>query len=468
MGTRIAIVGNGVIGLSLAYALSRRTNPPDIEVYGRPDLAADYAGSAAAPAMINVVGEVTASIETSWAAKHMLDIGLAAQAAWPEFVARLNGDAGEAGGEPVQLHSGTYIISRPGKQDEASNLSAIRKTLVAEGIPHECVKPNEIAGTAIAAPERFESGIFVPSESFVDADSLLTSLRACLNKSRNVAFRPLRVHSIEPNKRQITDERGDAHETDAVILANSCGFNDLVGSIGLAGVPHMLPIFGVGMRLSRPCAKPICVRTPVYGASCGDYAVHFPGHVYVGASALANTHRVEITSHLQRSLEFFNPVQNLNGVSLVGGIRAMSQDTYPVIGKLCDGVWAASGFFKSGVTLAPYVAELLMREVMGEAVSSTNKFKPVRVIEQRPPAFADLVRTILHEIEESATSAGSRASIRKYRWLVRLLLIREVKRVVRGLRPAVYYNSDIVQKCLYDEAVLDDLNRYDRDLDSVQ
>jgi glycine oxidase len=461
---RIAIVGDGIIGLSLAYRLANSPARPQIVVFGPEDIAEHYAGSWAAPAMVNVFGEVTTKHESSWAARHMLDIGIKAMQMWPEFLDRLNRELTGLGEVPLDLHRGTYLVARPGRAKEKANLGAVRKALNKHGYPFENLKLDGRPEGPIIRPERFEDGIFVPDEMFVDARRVWAGLRTCLAAKPNVQFRAAQIEGIEPGALTLRDESGGTTEADAVVLANSFGFNRIADGLGLTGaVPYLVRVFGVGLRTAgnaRGAGGAAVVRTPVYGASCGDYAVHFPDFTYVGASALTNTDRVEMTTQVQRSLDFYDPHTNLNGLTLTGGVRAMAQDTYPLIGKLQDGIWAAAGFFKSGVTLAPYVAELLARELVGEPQPHTNLFSPYRRVDEALPSNSELTETIWDEIESSASSSGARAQLQRYGWLVEPVVRWRVAWIARRFRKGIYYNSDLVQLCAYDRSMIDRLNVY--------
>ena len=134
--------------------------------------------------------------------------------------------------------------------------------------------------------------------------------------------------------------------------------------------------------------RPAVVRTPVYGSSCGDYAVHFPGFTYVGASALTNTHRVEITTQVQRSLDFHDPEANLNGLTLTGGIRAMAQDTYPLIGRLADGVSRAQAEAEIPVLYARWEQQF------------PKMHKPPEKSFVLPPDFREPIRSVLFFVGE--------------------------------------------------------------------
>lgn len=460
MPQRVAIVGAGAVGRSLAWRLARSEPAPHIVLYGPRDLPHAYAGSTAAPAMINVLGEITSRIGTSWAARHMLAIGEQAMRLWPEYRARLNAEIADTGLPRVDLHAGTYVLRRPEAEDEAHNLAALRETLAARGRRFEELDLSRPLRHDIVRPERFAEGIFLPDEMFLNAGKLIDGLGAAVGRRDHVVFRDVEVAQIDGARRALVDAEGNEDRFDAIVLANSFGFSRLADQLGVGGVPLMIPVYGVGMTLPFREGHPYAVRTPTYGSSCGDYAVHYPNHLYVGASAIAHSHRVEITPHLQRALDFFDPDANLNDVSLTGGIRAMSQDTYPVLGQLVPGVHAAAGFYKSGVTLAPYAAELLARAILGEEPLGENLFHPFRNTGEKPPSAGELTDTMVGEVEASGTSSGNRAAIRRFRWLIRPFIRFKAGRTAGRLDDGVYYNSDIIQACIHDPSMIARLNAH--------
>jgi len=464
MPRSIAIVGRGITGLSIAFEIARQSHDTKVVVYGAPQPAGDADGTWAAPAMVNVFAEVTARTRQSPAGRHLLDIGVTASRMWPEFAARINEGLEGLGVSPIDVFEGTYVLARPGKADERRNLQAVREALADYGLDYEEVACTPRNGTApndnrMLRSGAFDEGIHIPFEKFVEAEQVLAALEAVLAARSNVTLRGHRVVALEDGGKTVVDDAGDRLKAEAVVLANGCGFNELAAPLGIEGLPYLLPVYGVGMTLPIRSETPVVVRTPVYGGSCGDYAIYFPNHVYVGASALANSDKVEITTHLQRNLEFFDQDAPITGLSLKGGTRAMSQDTYPLIGQFAEGVWAATGLFRSGITFAPYVADLIAKEVTGAVHDYDNLFLPRRHFDQDAPPMSDLVATIVREISDSATSSGSRRAYERYRWLVKMLVYRNVWSISRKFPKGFYLNSDIVQACHANADTISILNR---------
>jgi glycine/D-amino acid oxidase-like deaminating enzyme len=126
---RIAIVGDGAIGLALAWRLAQSPARPEVKVFGPNAIGEHYAGSWAAPAMVNVFGEVTTKLDRSWAARHMLNIGVASMELWPEALARLNRELAGHGEAPIALHRGTYLVARPaGRRRSPTSAPSARRS----------------------------------------------------------------------------------------------------------------------------------------------------------------------------------------------------------------------------------------------------------------------------------------------------------------------------------------------------
>ena len=448
MAGRVAVVGNGIAGLSIAFALKRLDPAVEVLLYGPDDRAAHNSGSAAAPAMINVFGEVTEALYESPNGRHLLEIGMAASERWPSFLAALGEAQPLRRRNPTVLHAGTYIIPNVSRDGDRRNIAAIRQALLDYEVEFEAIDdlsrvPNH------RFSENYGPGLYIPSEKFLDARLLLAEFDHALAAMPGVRVICRHVRRVDPDPPAVVDDNNEREGVDAIVLANSHGFSELVAPLAISGLPHVIPVFGAALRLPFETARPATVRTPIFGSSCGDYAVYFRDHVYVGATSLAAANRVEITAHLQRNLDFFDPGRSLTGCSLVGGARAMSQDTYPLIGRLGGNLFAAVGFMRSGITLAPYVADLVAREALGLSHAYENRFKPVRSIKDPSPSRGALVSSILEELRGSLSSMGQRRSADRYGWLMRLLISLQVSRIVRALDD-VPYNSDIVQLCYSD------------------
>ncbi|MEV8439578.1 FAD-dependent oxidoreductase [Actinosynnema sp. NPDC051121] len=100
----VAVVGNGVLGLSVAVEVARRAPELRIAVIGPPDRPG--AATAAAGAMLNCFGEVTRHTGGHPAARAKFALARETLDRWPQWLGQLADEAGpEAGGAALRSHS---------------------------------------------------------------------------------------------------------------------------------------------------------------------------------------------------------------------------------------------------------------------------------------------------------------------------------------------------------------------------
>lgn len=85
---------------------------------------------------------------------------------------------------------------------------------------------------------------------------------------------------------------------------------------------------------------------------------------------------------LQRAFEFLPSLHALNALRAWAGLRPVSVDGLPYIGRVAGrhGVWVAAGHEGLGVTTAPGTARLLIDQLLGRRTQiNANPYDPVRV-----------------------------------------------------------------------------------------
>ena len=132
----VIVVGNGVLGQSLALVLARRRLR--VALLGQPNR--PWAASAAAGAMLGCFGEVTESLVSNEYGRTKLDLDVRATKLWPDWSGQL---AEESGGADVHVANGTIVILNavgvPGIDDV--NYAAIKDELRRYGEPFEDIEP---------------------------------------------------------------------------------------------------------------------------------------------------------------------------------------------------------------------------------------------------------------------------------------------------------------------------------------
>lgn len=279
----VVVVGAGVLGRSIAYALARAEPALRIVVSGRDGPGA----SRAAGAMPGVLGEVTAA---GLRARHGgLRLGTAVEAAarWPAWRAGVRERAGAAA--PADGYgAGTYVLlnAASGPLDESA-LDAMRAAGARHGLPVEDSAVADVPAYRPLDNDRALRAVFLPQEHFLDARRWLGTLDAALRALPNVrraGAGRLRVH-------------GDAYElatgegrftAGRVVVAAGAGSSALLDGVDpeLPVLP-VVPAEGTAVTLHPDIpVPPVVLRTPNRAYACGLHAVpQADGSWYLGASA---------------------------------------------------------------------------------------------------------------------------------------------------------------------------------------
>jgi glycine oxidase len=120
----VVVIGNGVLGLSLALTLVRQK----VRVALVGEAHRPWAASTAAGAMLGCFGEVTTTLLKSEYGRTKLEFDVRARKQWDDWLVRLASDAGDA---DIFVADGTMVILNtvglPGIDD--ANFVAIREAL---------------------------------------------------------------------------------------------------------------------------------------------------------------------------------------------------------------------------------------------------------------------------------------------------------------------------------------------------
>jgi len=343
MGERLAVVGGGVIGLSIAWRAAAAGWP--VTLY---DPAPESAASWVAGGMLAPVTESRPGEEA------LLDIGIAALDAWPAFAADLTQAAHDPGLRP----DGTVVAAF-----DAADLATVR--MLAEHLADRGRAVEELTGAGLRTLEpalgpSVRGGLSVPGDLAVDNRSLLCALHTAAADA-GVERDLRRVDAVRPNTVRLGESTVGY---DAVVIA--AGAHSAALHPALTG--RVFPVKGEILRLragARTAAAPVrTVRALVESRSV--YLVpRDGGELVLGATqyeaGFDTTPTVRGVRDLLTDGERVAPgIAEYAVAEVAAGLRAGSRDGLPIVEWLEPGVLAATGHHRNGLLLAPHTATLVL------------------------------------------------------------------------------------------------------------
>ncbi|MDF2708992.1 MAG: glycine oxidase ThiO [Nonomuraea muscovyensis] len=362
------IVGGGIVGLTIAWRLSRAGRAVTVV-----DPAPGTGASHAAAGMLAPVSEVTYTEEP------LLRLGVASLGRWPSFAAELTADAGldaasHAGGGPgvpaagraglgVDLrHDGTLDVAFGA--DDLAALDELAEFMAKLGLAVERLTGRECRRLEPMLAPSVRGGLLAAGDAWVDPRRVTAALLAALER-RGVPLVRARVTGLLREggavRGVLLDRAPDELRADGVVLAAGAW------SAELADVP-VRPVKGQIMRLRSP--EPLlsrCVRGTVHGA----YVYLVPrgdGELVVGATQEELGFDTRVTAGglyelLRDARELVPGVTELEVADVVAGLRPGTPDNIPYIGPSgTPGLTLATGHHRGGVLLAPLTAAILLGE----------------------------------------------------------------------------------------------------------
>jgi glycine oxidase len=374
---RIAVVGGGVIGLSIAWTLAQ--DGYAVEIHDdQPGLGASHAAA----------GMLAPISEASYEEPQLLALGLVSLQAWPEFAARLT----HASGMDVGLREeGSLLVGFD--MDDAVGLARIADLLTRHDLQFHRLGSREAHALEPALSPRTRSALHVPGDISVDNRWVVRALVAAAERA-GVRFHRQRVCLVTVDGRAVGVRRLDVeeshrptaavHKADLVVLAAGAGSAHVPGLPDYAR-PPVRPVKGQILRLGG--AAGLLGRT-VRATVHGDRVYLVPrshGELVVGATSEEVGADLSVTAGavhqlLRTAIEVVPEVAELELVEALARSRPGTPDNGPLIGpSLLPGLLVATGHFRGGVLLAPATSDAIHRLVSGLPVSGVvEPFAPQR------------------------------------------------------------------------------------------
>jgi len=368
-GSDVVVVGAGVIGLAVAWrAVQRGLSVVVVD----PD-----PGAGASVVAAGMLAPVT---ELHYTERALLDLTLAAAAAYPDFVAELESATGHDVG---YRRCGTVSVGWMG-----SDLAGLRE--VAEfqrslGLDVEMLTAAELRRLEPLLAPGLPGGTLVLGDHQVDPPRLVAALAAA-NTAAGVATVVGRAASFVPDGDRVSGVRladGSAIVATQTVLA--CGARSAALELPDGSALPVRPVKGQTLHLhGEPGRLTHVVRGEVRGVPV--YVVpRDDGRIVVGASSeesgFDTRPRAGAVHDLLRDAQSLFPlVAEMEFVEVRTGLRPGTPDNAPLLGPVgVDGLVIATGHYRNGVLLAPVtadgIADLLQS---GTTPQSWSPFDPMR------------------------------------------------------------------------------------------
>jgi glycine oxidase len=357
-GSDIVIVGGGVIGLSIAYALAREGLFPIVLDRREPGREASWAGAGLIPPIADR-GAADPGAKTnplvalrSWSAR-----------LYPEWTTAL---FAETCIDPEYRRTGGVDVAWTKREDDA--LRAAAGQWRAEGIAYERIPPGDYARIEPALNPELRSVYYLPDRAQVRNPRLLQALMEAV-VGRNGSLEPHRtVEGFTTVGGRITAVRTNKGDIPCgwVIVAAGAWSGGLLEPAGVrAPTP---PIKGQIVLLKSD--RPLLGRVVEHGK---NYLVpRADGRILIGATeedAGFDTQPTALAARdlLDEALRLCPSLSRATVEATWAGLRPGSIDTRPYIGTApgVANLIIAAGHKRAGLQLAPATAELVADLVLG-------------------------------------------------------------------------------------------------------
>ncbi|MEV0682006.1 FAD-binding oxidoreductase [Actinosynnema sp. NPDC050436] len=413
------MVGNGVIGLSIAFELSRRAPDLRIVVIGPPDR--PMAASAAAGAMLNCFGEVTPFTSHHPPSAAKFAIARAALDTWPAWLDALS-DTADGTRARRSLRPGTFVVlpSTAGT-GTAAHFHAIEAALRECAEPFDEVTPDAVEGLRPADHARPARILYLRREGSIDAREVLALLEQAV-RVNGVDIVPATVHELDTAGSRVRGVRlagGESIAAPNVVLAAGSLAQDFLKQLPAGSIPPLLPSTGLAVQTHRkefPGFTHV-VRTPNAVGGCGTHLVPLAehGHEYIGATNTLHFQpssgpNVGVTvSLLKDACEQFDHRIGLSQVThWPTGRRPVALDGFPLIGPVfsCTGLVLATGTYRDGFHSSPVIARHITDVLLNGDAKDPHfgRFAVERLPIQRTTVEESVDAFVRHEVDASVAS----------------------------------------------------------------
>lgn len=415
----VAVAGNGVLGLSIALELVRRS--PGLRVVVAGPASRQGGATVAAGAMLNCFAEVTDSTDRHPASRMKFTLARAALDAWPHWLEGLHDE--ETGRGPTLVAPGTFVVLGARSTPTATrSFDAVHAALKEHAEPHHEVAADDIPGLRAVPNERPVRALYLEREGAVDARAILQALENT-GRRLGVTFLDSQVSRLLGTRDTVNGmllADGTELSAGAVVVAAGAVSQPLLDQLVPDGTPPLLHGTGFAVQTMRHIAPGFdsVIRTPTRSGACGIHLVPLGGGVeYIGATNIvlfdpSPGPRIGVTQSLLRfATDQFDSRLGMSAIQRWHyGSRPVSMDRFPLLGPTgTPGLFVATGTYRDGFHCSPMIAGHLADLILnpGSTPELLAPFAP-----ERPPIETMTVEASIDlfvcDAVETATEYGLR------------------------------------------------------------
>lgn len=350
----LAVVGGGVIGLSVAYEATRRGLR--VVVLEREAIGAGAAGVAA--------GMLAPAAEADTEDEPLVRFAMESCRTYPAFVAAVESDSGRGCGYRSE---GTMIVAlNRDHEQELERLAAFQSRF---GLAVHWLDADHALEREPALTPRVTRALWNAGDRQVNPRCLLHALHGAIEARGGEVLLAAEVDGIETTAGRVSGVRYRHHDIEdfasaaQVVVAGGAWTNELAGR-GIESLP-LRPVKGQILRLHGPQLIRHVVRSPdVYLVPRDD------GELVVGATSEEQGFDRTVTARGVRDLliEAWRVLPGSEELELresKASLRPALRDALPCVGASgTQGLFLAVGHYRHGVMLAPATATMLL-DLMG-------------------------------------------------------------------------------------------------------
>ncbi len=382
----VIIVGEGVLGMSLAFRLANKN--PALQIAIISPVGSSGGASIASGAMLGFFSEVTKNTFANDYSREKFNISFNANTRWQAWLDLLD--------QPLEFIKGSFIVlNTESGQLDSDNYNATLKALDEYQQPYEVVDPTEIPGLNPIESCRPLCSIYTPNEHGIDGMKLMSALRAACDKQAGITFINDSVTSVKAaagKVKSVLTLSNKQYYCNQVVLAAGAATQSIVDQTPEIKnrIPHIFSGVGISLLVKgENLGLKHTIRTPNRSFACGLHAMpREDGAYYLGATNnvtadVENQPRLGSTHFLMQSgMDQIN--QNMYRCQIAKtmvGNRPVSMDTFPLIGQTSvDGLWLMTGTCREGLQQSPYLSEIFADAMLDNKPNAhLNLFAPERM-----------------------------------------------------------------------------------------